>query len=1507
MRGGRVLRWIAGGAAVLATAVAGGVFVLTNTSWGRAQVRTRALAALQGAVHGRVSIGALRGNLLRGFTLDSLHLADSTDAPFVDIDRVQIEYALWPLLSKRLELSQVQLIGARVVLDKPARGAWNYERIFPTDTTAPPGAPGFGSWITLRDVSLRRSQLLVRMASDTARRVQRFDDLNGHLPLLRIADPDRPVRRIEVDTLQAVVTLAEGDLPARVRQLRGVFDVNTDSVWFGNIHAQLPASDLTLTGRYSFDSGDLQLAATGAPAVLADLRFLLPELPQTGEARLTADVQWVGAVQQYTVHQLDLVSDSTRIRGSLALTRRTDSATAPADAFRFDTLDLSLDALSTDLITRLVPDVSLPVRGSLNGHVAGTGTLAALQVNGDVAFTDRRQGARSRLRAEGRVGFAEGVARATALHVLANPVDARLVRVFVPALPFGGGYRGEAILSGRSDRTIEARALTLEHREGGAFTQLSGRAAATMDARGLAALDVELIASPLALTTVGQLAPAAGLQGVVRGPVRAQGPLSALAIDAALRTPDGGQIAARGTLDLASRELGYAMDVRTVLFNAQSVSSKAPRTSLSAVAQTRARGLDPATMRGTVRAQLLASRLDTVAVDSVALRASAANGLLTLDTLTLFGPATRVAASGTLGLREGMPGTLDWQVRVDSLHTLARYLPPADTGTVPPRPLRTAERHALRVQDSLREARALAVARAAGVEPPARPLPVDSARSIPRDTLAGSLRAAGRVTGTIHELAVRGTADVRDLLARGQAVSRARATLSWNHLLTDSAMLQLSASVDSARLGGFALDSVSIEAEHRPAAGTAQVAVYQNSARDYVARADYAIFADRKEVLLRDLRLRFDTTRWTTVHPGGIRWGQPGVFIDSLDLRSGANGRVFANGRVPSEGAVDLTLLVQRFELGDLLGLAQSDLAGRGQLSLESRVVGTAQDPRITADVSLRKARYQDAAVPDVQLSGRYAAQRLEAQAVLRDSAGPTLATATAALPINLALSGVSGSRLPDWPASGTLNADSLPLDLVSRFTDALASLRGAATGRVTLSGTLREPKLDGAVRIRDAAARVASLGIDVTGVHGDLRLAQDTVVLDSLVAWSGGRLALQGGIGIRSIQAPSVDLHFVADHARVLDNDQGRVRASADITARGPFDNVLVSGQARIREGVLYIPRPDDREVISAGDPAVFAVLDTSDVRTRELVPAQSPLLASLRMDLGLRVDRDTWVRSPEANIEVFSDGELRVVVDRRRQALALDGVVNTDRGEYEFLGKRFQVKRGAVQFIGTQEINPLLQITGEYTVQQPARPALAIRILIGGTLQSPRLTLESDAQPPISQSDLLSYLAFGSEAGSLLQFGGSSLSGGTPGGGLVGTSAALATRQLTGIALGVAVDELEGQAARSLGADVFTITPANLPTELASGNFGALSTFLKGTQFSFGKYLSTRTFLGLQLQATTTPGFRVQHQLSRTPGLSLDATFQPRFFLPEPSLSPQQITKANALGLFLARRWRF
>jgi hypothetical protein len=302
--------------------------------------------------------------------------------------------------------------------------------------------------------------------------------------------------------------------------------------------------------------------------------------------------------------------------------------------------------------------------------------------------------------------------------------------------------------------------------------------------------------------------------------------------------------------------------------------------------------------------------------------------------------------------------------------------------------------------------------------------------------------------------------------------------------------------------------------------------------------------------------------------------------------------------------------------------------------------------------------------------------------------------------------------------------------------------------------------------------------------------------------------------------------------------------------------------------------------------------------------------MLGNLRMDVSHNVSRDTWVRSPEANVEIYTPeryGALTIHVDRARQALALEGVVNADRGTYEFMGRRFVINRGSATFIGDPELNPLLQVTAVHEVQLVGSGAMDIQVIIGGTLRSPKLTLESTSQPPISQSDLLSYLAFGRSSSSLLQVQGSALSGTSSGSGeLVGAVASIATRQLAGVALDVLTNELEQDAARSLGADVFNVTPADVPPELSTNS---VINSLSLTEIEAGKYINrSRTFVAVQAQpANKNPfGVRLQHRMPQ--GMRLELSYVPRYLLREPTLGQQDAPpRKNILGAFLIREWRF
>jgi translocation and assembly module TamB len=698
---------------------------------------------------------------------------------------------------------------------------------------------------------------------------------------------------------------------------------------------------------------------------------------------------------------------------------------------------------------------------------------------------------------------------------------------------------------------------------------------------------------------------------------------------------------------------------------------------------------------------------------------------------------------------------------------------------------------------------------------------------------------------------------------------------------------------------GFGLDTVSFRGTYATSGGHVELAIGQGSARQLAAFGEYALNTDRKELRLASFRVQFDTALWMTPHPAANRWGAPGVQVDSLELRNRGTGRVYANGLLPTEGVADFRLDVDNFPVGDVIDLAESDVDMTGIISVHGSMGGTTVTPAFRGDFGLTKGTYNGTPVPDLVGRFGYADRQLVTHVdATRNNAQPMM-TVDARLPMNLALSGATGPRLLPDPLSVELVDDSLPLELVPQFTDFVSNFHGRAYGRVAMRGTLKRPSLLGQIALMNGTVMLNSTGATFDNMTAAIRMANDTVYVDSVAAKAYGDVHLRGSLAVGDWREPAFNLYLTSSGAELMNNVHARVRVDAGIALTGPFTGAYLSGGATITQGVIYAPEPTGRHLVGSGDPQLFNVLDTALTTERDLFPPVSPLLKNLRVDMELAVKRNTWVRNREANVEMYTDDP--VAVHAQQGTYALTGVVNTDRGEYNFLSKRFQIKRGSIMFIGTPDLNPTLQITGEYQVQ--AVRTVNISVIIGGTLRKPKLALESDAQPPKTQSELLSLLAFGQPTSSLLAFGSSSVAGSAATGDLFGTGAQFAVQRLAGVAVGVAVDQVELQAGRAFGTDVLDITPGDVP--VFKGSSG-VANFFTQTRIEAGKYINGRTFVGVQEQGGQ-PGASIEHRTAD--GWRFNASVEPRILLVAPtlSLSGQPYRSTRSYGGFIIREWRF
>jgi len=1496
-----------------------GILVLTQTDFGRNFARDRVVDVLTRNSRGIIKIGDVRGNLLRDVTLIDVSITDSSGAPLIVADTIYTEYGLRALFGKRIQLSGLRIVNAHVMIERLPGQKWNYDRIFPRDTVPQTGPrePGWGTWISFTDVSLVNVDLTTRVPWTPAgaegdpdreitqalagegrvrivrvpagyQNVAEYRDIHARMPLVRLNDPDHRI---------ALVDVASGRLHAipfnppslLVRAFTGKIQFNKDSVWWADARAELSASRAIASGRYTMKGADLRLRLRANPVSPVDVRWVLPQLPERGSGSLDFAMDWEGDSAMYLAENADIRLGDAHLVGKIGVT--------DTDTLAFHAADIRFTGVSTALLDQVL-GVSWPPRpGVLSGRARFDGGFNAMMVDGDVTFVGPGTG-RNRVVATGELGVGDYF-RASNLRLRLMPVTAEFARIIIPDIPFDGTFTGNTVLNGSTGSTLVAIG-DVTHVEAGNRSRGIGRVAVRPGVR--AWLDVDARFAPLALATAGQFAPALGLRGFVSGPIRFTGTLRDFTVHTSLAASGGGNIDINGRVDLEGRATAHDLRLNAVLFNASAVSRRAPRTQLTAKAHMLGTGTDPETMRGNLVADVKTSMWDTLALDSAKVRVAFADGLARFDTLTVSVPQGQLDAEGTFGLSERRRGELRYTVVIDTLSALAGIIG-TDTGVVAPRPRLLATRVARAREDSARIARETEVERAVtgrGVPP----IAVDTPSVIPRGLLAGSLRAEGVASGNIRNFGLRGTATGTNLIARGQSVGRLVADYEWTGGRTPASKLMVDAQLADARLAGFELDSVDARVGYQRPGGTAEISIHQDDKTQYGLAAQYRLHADHREIHLDSMRLQFDTTLWTSTQPSEILWGARGFTVRTLELTNRAGGRIFVDGLIPREGDANLRVAVDRFEIADIASLVQSDLNARGLLSFDVNAAGTLAAPRFKGAFGATSFVYNETSLPEVHGTVDYADETLTGRVEATLDNGRSIIVAEGTVPVNLALTGVTGSRIPrDREIALRVAADSFPVEILPRLGSYVTNVRGRTSGNVAIGGTLSAPALSGNVAIHNGSAKLVRTGVTVRAVYGSVRMTGDTVVVDSLVGRSAGPFRVSGGVGVGSFREPSFDLRLFSRNARILDNDHGELFADLDVAMYGPFKGALISGGVRIREGVLYIPTPEDREVIGADDPALFAVLDTALTPATEIFPAQSPLLANLRVELNLRVERDVFVRAPNVNVEVYTDGDLIVRADRANESLTLDGILLSDRGDYVFFSRRFKIRRGSATFVGLSEINPTLQIQGEYEVRLPTREAINIQIVIGGTLRSPKIMLTSDAQPPMAQSDILAYLAFGQSGTTLTQLGGSALSTGGGAGTLVGTGAALATKQLAAVALGVFTEDIAGEAARSLGADVLIISPAEIQTDVGS--------FLRSTEVEFGKYVNPNTFVSFTGRpdpaALRRPGFTLEHRFPSKPGYRIEVALEPRYLLREPTLQIREPITRSVLGMFLIREWRY
>ncbi len=347
----------------------------------------------------------------------------------------------------------------------------------------------------------------------------------------------------------------------------------------------------------------------------------------------------------------------------------------------------------------------------------------------------------------------------------------------------------------------------------------------------------------------------------------------------------------------------------------------------------------------------------------------------------------------------------------------------------------------------------------------------------------------------------------------------------------------------------------------------------------------------------------------------------------------------------------------------------------------------------------------------------------LEVRAALAEGAGRLALELSAPRP---GLPPPLGPAIQSWrevPLSGRAEVALRDLGLLAPFLPELEDPRGGLEGRLALEGRVGAPRLRGRLRLEGGAAGLPGLGIRVSEARLALEAPGDGRLLLRGRLRSEGLLRLEGE-GRWGPGPPEARLRLRGRRVLLARLPELELHASPDL-------RLGLRGRELALEGELEVPRARLRPERMA-----LAVEPSADV---VVAGRGQPRGEGWRRRVRLVVRLGEDVRFQGYGLKARVAGTVALLEEPGRPASAA-GVLRIPEGRYRAYGQKLSIEEGRLLFYGGPLDDPGLDLRA---VRRIEAEGVTAGVRLTGSLRRPRATLYS--QPPLPQTEILSYLVLG------------------------------------------------------------------------------------------------------------------------------------------------------------------
>lgn len=404
------------------------------------------------------------------------------------------------------------------------------------------------------------------------------------------------------------------------------------------------------------------------------------------------------------------------------------------------------------------------------------------------------------------------------------------------------------------------------------------------------------------------------------------------------------------------------------------------------------------------------------------------------------------------------------------------------------------------------------------------------------------------------------------------------------------------------------------------------------------------------------------------------------------------------------------------------------------------------------------------------------------------------------------------------------------PLFAQARFNgaaDALWRLTGVETfdltGPVAMSadvrGTLANPQIRGQLQTSNARLESGLTGTVISGIKAQGQFDGSRLVLPNITGSTRGGGSVSGSGNFNFAVAPGegigIMLDLKAQNARLIARDDFAATVTGPIQIRSSAQGGLISGDVTLNRSFFQFGK--------ASETVALPQIKVREINRR--ADERPPVVRGRpwRFALTANAPNRLQVRGLGLDSEWRADLKVSGPVDN----FAMVGSANLIRGNYTFAGRRFQLERGRIRFVGNQPPNPVLDIEAQADLT-----GLNATINVTGTGNSPDIAFNS--VPALPEDELLSRVLFGASISDL--------------------SAPEAVQLAAAVASlnsGGGLDPIN-QLRKAVGLDRLRI----LPSDVTSG---------QGTSIAAGKYITRRAYVELITDGKGYSATTLEFQITR------------------------------------------